>query len=182
MIMPGIIASSGGLATSFESIATVTVGAGGSATVSFTSISSTYQHLQIRGFYTTSTGGQVVQIRVNGDSVFNYSFHSLIGQGSAASADATSSTDKFPIFGRQVGTSTTNPTVSVVDLLDYQTTSKYKTFRSLSGMDANGSGEVNFISGLWQNTSVVSSIEISPYNGAIYFKQYSTFALYGVKA
>jgi hypothetical protein len=34
--------------TDFESIATVTVGGGGAATVEFTSIPGTYQHLQIR--------------------------------------------------------------------------------------------------------------------------------------
>jgi hypothetical protein len=48
----GIIASAitGNLVTtSYESIATVTVGGGGAATVAFTSIPATYTHLQIRG-------------------------------------------------------------------------------------------------------------------------------------
>ena len=35
-------------ATSFDSIATVTVGAGGSSSITFSSIPSTYKHLQIR--------------------------------------------------------------------------------------------------------------------------------------
>ena len=35
-------------ATSFESIATVTVGSGGAANVEFTSIPGTYTHLQLR--------------------------------------------------------------------------------------------------------------------------------------
>jgi hypothetical protein len=44
----GIIASSKltAAAGDFESIATVTVGSGGSAVISFTSIPSTYAHLQ----------------------------------------------------------------------------------------------------------------------------------------
>ena len=47
-------AAAGG-GTSYESIATVTVGAGGSSSISFTSIPSTYKHLQIRAI-TRDTG------------------------------------------------------------------------------------------------------------------------------
>ena len=46
----GILASSypQAPATNFDSIATVTVGAGGSSSITFSSIPSTYTHLQIR--------------------------------------------------------------------------------------------------------------------------------------
>ena len=44
-INPFIFAAGG----DFESIATVTVGGGGAASIEFTSIPGTYQHLQIRG-------------------------------------------------------------------------------------------------------------------------------------
>ena len=45
----GILASSyPAVSTSYESIATVTVGSGGAANVEFTSIPGTYTHLQIR--------------------------------------------------------------------------------------------------------------------------------------
>ena len=40
--------------TEFESIATVTVGSGGSSTISFTSIPGTYKHLQVRGIGRTN--------------------------------------------------------------------------------------------------------------------------------
>ena len=46
----GILASSGvaaGAANSYESIATVTVGSGGSSTITFSSIPATFTHLQI---------------------------------------------------------------------------------------------------------------------------------------
>jgi len=55
----GIIASSGGgVANSYESIATVTVGGGGSSTISFSSIPSTFQHLQIRATYNFPSAGR----------------------------------------------------------------------------------------------------------------------------
>lgn len=166
----------------FDSLATVTVGSGGSTSVSFTSIPSTYAHLQIRSSFTTSTGGQVISVRLNSDTGSNYTLHSLVGNGSAASADSGTSQPYSPIFGRVVGTSTTNPTVVVTDILDYTNTNKNTTLRSLGGNDNNGSGEINLISGLWLNTAAITSIEISPYNGAVNFKEYSHFALYGIKA
>ena len=46
--------------SSYESIATTTVGAGGSSSISFTSIPSTYTHLQVRGL--TIKSGAVIQI------------------------------------------------------------------------------------------------------------------------
>ena len=166
---------------SYESIATVTVGGGGSTTVAFTSIPSTYKHLQIRASFTTSSGGQVISARLNSDSGSNYTLHSLIGNGSAASAGASTASPYATIFGRVVGTSATNPTALVTDILDYTNTNKNTTLRTLGGNDNNGSGELNFLSDLWLNTAAVSAIEISPYNGAVAFSQYSSFALYGIK-
>jgi hypothetical protein len=58
----GIIASAitGNLVTtSYESIATVTVGGGGSATIDFTSIPATYTHLQIRGIARSTNGNGI---------------------------------------------------------------------------------------------------------------------------
>ena len=68
----------------------------------------------------------------------------------------------------------------VIDILDYANTNKYKTVRTLSGDDKNGSGYVVFGSGLWQNTNAVSTITLTNH-GATNFQQYSSFALYGIK-
>lgn len=100
MIQLGILASqiSGHLAspTSYESIATVTVGAGGSSSISFSSIPSTYKHLQLRGIVRTTdtsaaaSDGNYIGIRFNGDTGANYVAHNLYGNG--GSAVATSGT------------------------------------------------------------------------------------------
>ena len=74
--------------TSFESIATVTVGSGGSSSISFSSIPSTYKHLQVRCIARSSrtqNSGYGV-IRFNSDTGTNYSYHSLAGDGASASA------------------------------------------------------------------------------------------------
>ena len=172
-------------ATSYESIATVTVGAGGSSSITFSSIPSTYKHLQIRLIGRTAVasvnGG--VRIAINSDATAaNYRSHYLQGSGSAASAGTSAGStsgiqDMAYILGNSAGASSFG--VAVIDILDYTDTNKYKTVRSLSGGDNNGSGYVSFASGLWLSTSAVTSLVLEG-NGSN-FNQYSSFALYGVK-
>jgi hypothetical protein len=167
----------------FTSIQTVTVGAGGSSSISFSSIPSTYTHLQIRGISrsTYAGSGDGNSIQLNGDSGNNYAYHLLIGNGSAASAGANTSYSSMYIGDTTGSTSTAGMFGTfIVDLLDYTNTNKYKTIRTLNGNDQNGSGSVRFVSGLWQNTAAVSSLTINSFNSAG-FAQYSQFALYGVK-
>jgi hypothetical protein len=69
----------------------------------------------------------------------------------------------------------------VIDILDYANTNKYKTIRYLSGYDANGSGRVGLGSGSWRSTSAVTSITLQGLEYSSNYKQYSSFALYGIK-
>lgn len=176
----GIIGSSGGGAAGgdYESIATVTVGSGGSASISFSSIPSTYQHLQLRYTDTTSTAYQNLIFRLNGDTGSNYAWHRLLGDGSAAGSDTDSPSKTEFRIGRS-GYNSTSPAAGVLDLLDYANVNKYKTARSLYGTDGNGGGAIFLGSALWMSTSAVSSITITSAAGD--FSQYSQFALYGIK-
>jgi hypothetical protein len=170
----GIIASSRAVPNSYESIATVTVGSGGAANIEFTSIPSTYTHLQIRGIgLITSAGGFTVQF--NSDTGSNYSWHQLYGEGSIAQSNSgATQTFMYMAYG---GGSATAPNALVTDILDYANTNKYKTLRSLSGNDLNGSGGIQFWSGNWRSTSAITSIKVTAS-----FNQYSQLALYGVKS
>ena len=177
----GTVASqfSGKPFTSFESIQTVTVGAGGSATVTFSSIPSTYTHLQIRGIARNATENNLFFLRINSDSGSNYSYHRLTGNGSAASADGSATQTGLFQFGRSP--SATNVFgLAIYDFLDYANTSKYKTVRGLQGYDDNSGGSINMVSGLWQNTSAITSISITM-NSSLLFSEYTQFALYGIK-
>ena len=180
--LTGILAPHG-LATSFESIATVTVGAGGATTISFSSIStSTYTHLQLRMILRSNLAANAysAMMRLNSDSGSNYAYHVLYGNGTSALAAAGSSTNAPYLLYTQ-GTSTSNVfAADVVDILDAFNTSKYKTIRSLGGSDANGAGTVALSSALWQNTNAITDISIST-NGYGDFLQYTQIALYGVK-
>jgi hypothetical protein len=177
----GILASSmRGSTNSYESIATTTVGSGGQSTITFSSIPSTYKHLQIRFLTRSASSFTQVGMKINSDTGANYAAHQLTGNGSSATAAAGSSVsgpvtvpirvpDTASIFGG-----------AVMDVLDYANTSKYKTFRTLSGADLNGSGQIILASTLWMNSNAITQIDFTTSDG-FNFAQYSQIALYGIK-
>jgi hypothetical protein len=165
---------------SYESIATVTVGALGTDSISFTSIPSTYKHLQVRWIArdTTSNLGYAF-LRFNSDSGSNYSYHTLFGDGSSVGVD-TGSSQTNAVAGLYGGTANIFA-ANVLDILDYADTNKYKTTRVLDGFDVNGSGGyVEFTSSGWRSTVAVNELSIRAQAGKA-FNQYSHFALYGIK-
>jgi hypothetical protein len=167
----------------FESIATTTVGAGGTGTITFSDIPSTYKHLQVRAFGQTNRGSVAfdgAKMRINGDTASNYSSHGLTGTGSAAGSGSTvAAYMQVPWVG--FGTTTgSNWGGCVIDILDYTDTNKFKTVRGLGGADGNGSGYVTLASGNWRSTSAITSISFIP-DGGTTWSQYSSFALYGIK-
>ena len=166
-----------------ESIATVTVGSGGAANIEFTSIPGGFQHLQIRWIGRCTDGTvQRCRMRFNSDSTAaNYSVHLLEGDGAGASAAAAAN------YGKAVGSATSASTnlsstfvSAITDVLDYASTSKNKTVRSMSGADFNGSGLIGLWSSGWFSTSAITSISL--FWDAGNFAQHSTAALYGVRA
>ena len=174
------------ITNSYESIQTVTVGGGGSASISFTSIPNTYKHLQIRLLAQTNRAASVdsLQLNFNSDTGSNYSWHTVQGDGSSASALGFATQTYARIGDGTIGGATASGGyfgVGVIDILDYASTNKNKTIRGLTGVDANGSGRVGLGSGLWQNSSTaITSISIAPQAGTL-FLQYSSFGLYGIK-
>lgn len=172
----------------FESIATVSVGSGGASSISFSSIPSTFKHLQIRAILATTQGtdrgNSALYARFNSDSGNNYSWHQLKGSGSSASS--TGYFSENTIYGSDTlysGGASGVFGAMIMDILDYGSTNKYKTVRILNGFDSNtasnGNTSVGLNSGLWMSTSAINSITI-PNNG-FNFKEYSHFALYGIK-
>ena len=156
---------------SYESIATVNVGAGGSSTITFSSIPSTYKHLQIRGF-STYASNENVYMKPNGNA--GTKGHQLQGDGATAIGDFYNA---IIVYSSRT---TTGKYVFITDVLDYASTTKNKTFRSLAGGDDNGAGRVSLNSGFYDNTAAISSIDIVLSSGGS-FTQYSSFALYGIK-
>ena len=167
----------------FQSIATATVGSGGTASVTFSSIPQTYTHLQLRitarntrvsgyeagslyGYFNGDTAANYPNHIMYGDGATLYSFPDLTSLGFIAARIADNS--RANVFG-----------VSIVDILDYTNTNKNTTVRTLTGFENNTVGEMQFQSATWLNTSAVTSILINSPTFSI--MEYSSIALYGIK-
>jgi hypothetical protein len=164
---------------SYESIATG-VGTGSNDEITFSSIPSTYTHLQIRGIAKAGTFTAVTNLRFNGDSSSVYTRHRLLGDGSTASATGFTGQSQSSFLANSGLPSATNVYAAyIIDILDYANTNKNKTIRVLCGQDSNGSGNIDLSSGLWLNTSAVTSVTVRINGGS--FNTPTQFALYGIK-
>jgi len=179
MILPGVIASSGGVASSYESIATAS-GTGSSGTITFSSIPSTFAHLQIRGI-TRDGAGNGILLRFNNSSASDYATHSVQGDGATATASgSTAQTYIYQGYGGYSGTYI--PSTIIMDVLNYTSTNMNKTTRTLFGEDHNGGGYIIFYSGLWKPSTIAAINRIDLVNNGGNWATTTQFALYGVKA
>jgi hypothetical protein len=164
----------------FDSIASAS-GTGSSLTMTFSSIPTTYSHLQLR-IYTlattnTGTGGY---IRFNSDTGSNYAYHWMIGYGtSSQAAGPFTQTEMQVLINNSLGMDSVYPTAAVIDILDYTSTSKYKTLRCLEGVMNNSAGDIALTSGLWQSATAINAITF--YLGSGAFATTTKVALYGVR-
>jgi hypothetical protein len=160
-----------------EPIATTLVGAGNATTITFSNIPNTYKHLQIRGIWANNGTNQYTFIRFNGDTGNNYAWHDVFGDGASTFTEFTGSASGIAMA---YSSSTTAYSGCIYDVLDYTNTSKNKVVRGLEGRDTNGAGTIALHSGLWMNTTGITSIDIFVLNSNN-IKQHSRFSLYGIK-
>jgi hypothetical protein len=173
----------------FESISSV-VSTGASGTITFSSIPSTYRHLQIRCYGKSSlnlTGNDSVLMRFNSDSTSNYSVNAIRAYGGTPSRDRFGTRTNITLF--QIGpyslTGTDNMFgASIIDIHNYALTTQIKTVRIFSGSTMNsattGNNGVDYESGEWNSTAAISSISFVLNTGGVWVSG-STFSLYGIK-
>lgn len=174
---------------SYDALVTYTVPSGGVSNITFANLPTggQYTHLQIRVSSQTNRatyGSDAIRMQLNGDTGSNYSTHNIAGDGSAASAGANTSCTYMDLGGTLSGV-INGQGGTVADILDFASVSKYKTVRSLSGGDHNGTiagygGTIFLASGSWRSFSAVSSLTIFPVYGSA-FNQYTTVTVYGVR-
>lgn len=175
--------------TGFVSIATQTVGAGGASSVTFSAIPQIYKHLQIRYVARDTASGYINNLSgyFNTDSTYtNYYWHFLEGVGTTGGYSSGGvQVSALPLsFGLEASASVGSNTfgAGVVDILDYTNTNKYKVLRTLTGLENNVTGDTSarLGSGLWKNTSAITSITLNPQPTGN-FVQNTSFALYGIQ-
>lgn len=170
---------------SYDSIQTVYVSSGPSASINFTAIPGTYKHLQIRGIGRVNRAGYVqngCQMHFNGDTASNYSFHQLYNvNGSSSGSEGYANTTYANLGELPSANAPANVFGTVLlDILDYANTNKYKVVREY-GMNvrSSGNGQQGFNSSMWRNTNAITSISLS--EPASSWVQYTHFALYGIR-
>lgn len=164
-------AGGGAAAGAYELISTTL----GTSPLTFSSIPSTYKHLQLRIVQRSS--GSTQFIRFNGDTGSNYVRHELRGNGTNVTSSAsTAQTYIAPGFVvNSGGTPSGAHSAFIIDILDYASTTNNKTVRMFGGGLDDADKYIALNSGLWLSTAAINSI------GLTYATSTSRFSLYGVK-
>lgn len=154
----------------YVALATQTLGSA-AASVTFSSIPSTYTDLVLVINYTAGTAAKV-SFRLNGDSGSNYSRITVDGTGTGTASDLTSNNTEAIVSRFNATTSRSN---IILQFMNYSNTTTYKTTLTRSS-DASS----NVVAGcnLWRSTAAITSIVVTQSD----FSTGSTFSLYGIKA
>jgi hypothetical protein len=168
------------MANTYQLISSNTVGSGGVASVTFSSIPGTYTDLllKVNARSIAAVTNADVNCYFNGDST-SFSWKVLQGNGSvASSAGASSTSGRLGIMPAATATSSTFSNIETY--IPNYAGANNKSFSSDSVMENNATLSYNELgANLWSDTSAINSIEIVSGNGN--FVQYSSFYLYGIK-
>ncbi len=171
------------MAQGYVPIQTITVGSGGSSTIQFTNIPQNYNDLKIvasvRNTGTESSGYSDAILQFNGTTT-NYSEKMLYGIGSSPASASQSSTGIKWFFGNSSITTASTFSNSEAYISNY-TSSNTKSISIDTVVENSTTVKILAInSGLWANSSAITSIAIVPSSGN--WVQHSTVTLYGIGA
>jgi len=169
----------------FTLIASSTVGAGGSAAISFSSIPATYTDLVVyMSARSTGTSGNAqgfCYLSFNG-STANFSSRRLFQDGTSVGSD---SAGRFAAYIPN-NAATANTFGTMVLYLPNYTSSNNKSYSVNQGMENNSS--TNYLqgltAGLWSDTAVINALSIGGVinsdSSTASFAQHSSAQLYGI--
>lgn len=156
---------------------------GSQATVTFSSIPSTYTDLVLKISARTDSAGVVSSGYIQMNSVTStYSYTFIRGDGASATSGNDSATYAgFYLAGIDGGTATSNTfSNQEIYIPSYQASQK-KPVSQTSSMETNATTAYTFgVAGLCSSTAAISSLTIN-LNGGVNFVSGSTFYLYGIK-
>lgn len=163
------------MALTYTLIASSTVGSGGAANITFSSIPSTYTDLTILCSSKTNRGtfnNDAILLNLNG-STSSITAIRLFGDGSSAA----SNTNRGILNNAAASTSVFSNTQIYIP--NY-TSSNYKSISAESVTENNGTeAYAQLHAQLWSNTAAVTSVVLAPADGTL-FLQYTTAYLYGI--
>ncbi len=174
------------MANTFELIASSTVGSGGAADITFSSIPSTFTDICVllSGRSTASFTRRILRLRINGSSTASdYTGRDVVGSGSAASSGSqpagTSSYIQIYDLPAANATASTFGNISIY-IPNYANSTTYKSVSVDAVAEDNiTTAYMSLLAGIYNQNTAITQIYLAPDSGN--FAEYSTAYLYGVK-
>lgn len=176
----------------FTLISTQTIGSGGGANITFSSIPQTYTDLCLyMSCRITGNGEGSNPPIMRGEVTFNttgagyaimmlYALPNQSPTQNAAGGDGSGRSFYFGSFTSALASHAGAFSSGNVYIQDYTSSTKYKTYSIESTVQTNSaSAELDFASGTWKSNSPITDIKINPYD-LTNFAQYTTISLYGI--
>lgn len=169
--------------TTYSKIETVTVGAAGVASITFSNIPQTYTDLLIKTSWRqneTSATSSNINMQINGLGTNIYSVRRLLGSGTGVSGDTFTNLSSGP-GGWAVGPAATASVFSNSELyIPNYTSSTNKTYSWDSVTENNAAAaRIGIAAGLIASTAAITQVFLST---GFTILQYSTATLYGIKS
>jgi hypothetical protein len=168
------------MANTYTLIASSTVGSGGAAGFTFTSIPGTYTDLLLRTSIrkSDSTTLSSSYLKFN-SSTSDYSYKRLYGNGSGAASDTNVVGTASMYIGSTNSATSTSNTFSNMDIYipNYAGSTNKSVSVDIVQEDNSSAGYQFIIAGLWSNIAAITQIDIT---GDANCVQYSTAYLYGI--
>jgi hypothetical protein len=161
--------------TTYKLIQSVTVGAGGAASIDFTSIPATYTDLCLKISSRNTANNNYGTITFNSSSN-SFTRRILYGTGSSVASETPNSAESLTVTPSGATASTFG---NYEMYLPNYAGSNNKSFSVDAVTENNGAvAYAMFHAGLWSNSAAITSFSISAAGGN--FVEYSTATLYGI--
>lgn len=152
---------------------------GSAASVTFSSIPSTYTDLVLKANIRTDVGSPNILLRFNGATT-SFSDNAIRGTGSAVNALSNTAASNYNYGGIANGTSSTADTFTNFEwYIPSYTANQYKPSAAFGAYENNASAAyVTAVANLWSNTAAINTILITQGSGNLVSG--SSFYLYGI--
>ena len=169
------------MSTTLQPIYSQIVGAGGIASITFNNIPQQYSELVLkisskRDGVGGGSGGIEIQFNSNATG---YSWTRFYGAGTTSTGTGRVASATSGNIG-EAGENSEAAWANTEVIIPNYSNGSFKTYQSDSVRENNGNNYIDMVSGLWQNTSPITSIKVFPTTTASSFIQNSTFSLYGL--
>ena len=171
------------MATTYEAIATATVGSGGAASITFSSIPQTYTDLSLLVSVRSSRAATLedgLGVQIN-SSTTGYTYKIVIGQGSNGIVNLNTTYEQTWAGAQPASTATASTFGNAQIYIPNYTGSTAKSYSTDSAGETNaGQNPGNTMGAILQSsTTAVTSLLVKVQNGNLV--EYSTATLYGIK-